>query len=326
MKSGLVSVIIPSRQPEYLQRTVDSLLERARGDVEVIVVFDGIWPRPPLKTDSRVSIVRQGTIHDNFGMRAAINTGMSLATGEYVMKLDEHCLMDEGWDEKLKADCEDDWVVVPRRYRLDAEKWDLTTNHGDKRPPVDYMSIAYPYSTPFDRRSGLYGGVIDKKRYSERKDIEIDETFSMQGSCYFTKKAYWDKLFPDGMDEEHYGSFNHEAQEIHFKAQLSGGKLIVNKKTWYAHLHKGSKGKGYGFSREQYKKHEWEKEKARRYAMDYWLTTKDWRYDFAYLIDKFDPPGWPENWQEQILIDAKNDWRYHPEKQPSEWIDNEKQD
>lgn len=314
-----VSVIIPSRSPEYLQRTVDDVLNKAKGEVEVIVVFDGIWPDPMLKPDDRVRIIHQGTIHNSPGMRAAINAGMSMAELDYVMKLDEHCLMAEGWDEALKADCQDDWVMVPRRYRLDAEKWDLTTNtEGDRRPPVDYMYIAYPYERPYDRRCGLYGGGIDQERYRARKRLEIDETMSMQGSCYFMKKKLWfDLIHP--MDDVNYGPFNHEAQEIHFKVQLSGGKLMVNKKTYYAHLHKGKKGKGYGFSNEQYKKHETAKEKARRYCMDYWLNTKDYKYDFAWLIDRFNPPGW-ENWQERIKKDEPNDWRYHPEKQPSEWV------
>lgn len=322
----MISVVIPSRVSTYLQKTIDDVLEKADGEVEIIVVLDGYWPDPALKDDPRVKIVHQGTIHNNLGMRAAINVGMALAEGEYVMKLDEHCMMDRGWDAKLTADIEDDWIVVPRRYRLDADAWELTTKtENDKRPPVDYMFIAYPYERPFDRRCGLYGGGIDLNRYYQNKNVEIDETMSMQGSCYFAKKSYWQKLFPDGMDDVNYGKFNHEAQEIHFKAQLSGGKLMVNKKTWYAHYHKGKNGKGYGFSREQYRQHEWDKEKARRYALDYWLTTQDYEHDFGWLIDKFWPiPGWPENWRDKIKEDEKNDWRYHPDKQPSEWI-NEKQ-
>lgn len=310
-----VSVIIPSRVDTYLQKTIDDLLAKAEGWVEIIVVLDGYWTDPVLKNDPRVKIVHQGTIHDNLGMRAAINAGMSLAEGEYVMKIDEHCMVDQGWDTKLKADCEDDWMVIPRRYRLDPDKWEVIE---DGRPPIDYMYIAYPYERPYDRRCGLYGGGIDKQRHIDRKDELIDDTMSWQGSCYFLKKAYWDKLLHP-MDDENYGKFNHEAQELGFKVQLSGGRLVVNKKTWYAHWHKGKSGKGYGFSREQYKKHETDKEKARRYAIDYWLTTKDYKHDFAWLIEQFNPPGW-DNWQERIKTDEPNDWRYHPEKQPSEWV------
>src|SRR3990167_3919583 len=310
MKNGL-SVIIPSRQPEYLQKTIDDLLLKARGEIEVIVVLDGYWPEPMLRDDQRVKIIHQGAVHDNPGMRAAINAGMSVADGEYVMKIDEHCMMDEGFDEKLKADCQDNWLVTPRRYRLDAENWKVVD---DGRPPVDYMYIAYPYESPYDPRCGLYGGKIDQQRHA-RTD-EIDDTMSMQGSCWFLKKSYWDSL-SHPMDDENYGAFNHEAQELHFKVQLSGGRFVVNKKTWYAHYHKGSSGKGYGFSREQYRKHETAKERARRYCMNFWLGNKwDKRiHDFEWLIEQFSPPGW-ENWQERIKEDAKHDWSKDPSKQP----------
>ena len=55
--------------------------------------------------------------------------------------------------------------------------------------------------------------------------------------------------------DEKYGPFTQEAQEISNATWLSGGRVMVNKKTWYAHYHKGHRGKGYGFSNEQYKKH-----------------------------------------------------------------------
>jgi glycosyltransferase involved in cell wall biosynthesis len=317
----MLSILIPSRQAEFLQRTIDDLLTKAEGEVEIIVSLDGYWPNPMITGDKRVKILHQGTIHNNKGMRAAINAAVNIAKGEYIMKVDEHVMMDQGYDVKLIADCEDDWIVVPRRYRLDAENWQLVK---DGRDPIDYMYIAYPYERPYDRRCGLYGGGIDKQRHIDHKDLLIDETMSWQGSCYFMKKAYWEQLFPNGLDDVNYGAFNHEAQEIGFSCQLSGGKLMVNKKTWYAHLHKGKSGKGYGFSREQYKKHETDKEKARRYAMNYWLTTQDYEHDFGWLIDKFNPPGWPDNWREQIKTDAEKDWSRDPSKQPSEWIELEK--
>jgi hypothetical protein len=35
-----VSVIIPSRTPDYLKQTVDDLLSTAAGDIEIIVPLD----------------------------------------------------------------------------------------------------------------------------------------------------------------------------------------------------------------------------------------------------------------------------------------------
>lgn len=306
----MLSIIIPSRQAEFLQKTIDDLLLKAEGEVEVIVVLDGYWTT--LTDEPRLRIIHQGVQHDNWGMRAAIDAGMSLARGEYVMKIDEHCLLDQGYDVKLMADCDDEMVVIPRRYRLDADNWSIIE---DGRPPVDLMYIEYPYLVPFDRNQGLHGEI-----WKQTSEELIEDTPTMQGSCYFMKKSYWAKLFPDGMDEANYGKFTQEAQEISMKAWLSGGRVVTNKKTFYAHFHKGARGKGYGFSNEQYRRHEADKEKGRRYAIDYWLATRDYEHDFGWFINRFpDMPHW-ENWRERIIKDAEHDWSRDPSRQPSEWL------
>jgi glycosyltransferase involved in cell wall biosynthesis len=305
----MLSIIIPSRQQQYLQQTIDDLLSKARGEVEVIVVLDGYWPDPMLKSDRRVILVHHGTIHDAPGMRGSINTGIAVAKGEYIMKIDEHCMMDEGYDLKLAADIEDDWVVIPRRYRLDPDNWKLIE---DGRPPIDYMYLAYPYERLGDKTCGLHGDEW-RDRYRARKDILIDETMSWQGSCYFVKRAYWLKLFPDGLDDVNYGPFTQEAQEIGNKVWLSGGKLMVNKKTWYAHYHKGKRGKSYNFSNEQYRQHMSGTEKGRLFCIDYWVNDQwpERKHDFAWLLEHFAPvPTWPENWREQIVIDKEKEAEY----------------
>lgn len=313
----MLSIIIPSRQPEFLQKTIDDLLAKAEGEVEIIVCFDGIWPETMLKNDPRVVIFHHGEVHNNVGMRGSINAGMQLARGEYVMKCDEHTMMSKGYDLLLAADCKDDWVVIPRRKRLDPEKWELIE---DGRPPVDYMYVEYPYLKPFDKTQGLHGA--EWKR-PERSDILVDDTPTMQGSCYFMKKSYWDKLFPDGLDDENYGTFTQEAQEISNKAWLSGGRVVVNKKTWYAHFHKGKNGKGYGFSREQYKKHLVGTEKGRVYSINYWLTTKDFKYDWNWFVtEKFpEMPGWSKDWQQRVAQDKDKDFSktYEKEGYKPEW-------
>ena len=98
----MVSVVIPARYEQYLQQTVSSLLDRARGDLEVIVRLDGYWPDPILEDAPNVHLIHRS---EQMGMRSAINTGMRLAQGEFVMKLDGHCLMDEGFDVKVAKDC-----------------------------------------------------------------------------------------------------------------------------------------------------------------------------------------------------------------------------
>jgi len=315
----MLSVIIPSRSPQYLKRTVQELLDKADGAIEVIVCLDGIWPEAGEMPadDPRVTIFHHGEQHDNVGMRGSINAGMRLARGDYVMKCDEHTMVDRGYDLKLAADCGETDVIIPRRKRLEPETWTLIE---DGRPDIDYMYVEYPYLKPFDKTQGLHGA--EWKR-SDRDDILIDETPTMQGSCYFMKRSYWNELFPDGLDDENYGTFTQEAQEISNKAWLSGGRVLVNKKTWYAHFHKGRKGKGYGFSNEQYKKHLLGTEKGRLYSINYWLTTKDFKYDWNWFItEKFpDMPGWSADWRERVERDREQDFSktYEKEGYKPEW-------
>lgn len=298
----MLSVVIPSRSPQYLQRTVDDLLEKAGGEIEIIVVLDGIWHQ--LKDDPRVVVIHHGEVHNNIGMRGSINLGMAIARGDYVMKVDEHTMVGKDFDLILSADCEDNWVVVPRRRRLEPDTWELIE---DGRPPVDYMKLDYPYAKPHDKTQGLHGAE-DRKRYEERKDIMVDDLMTMQGSAYYMKKSYWDELFPNGLEDDKYGPFTQEAQEISNKAWLSGGQVKVNKNTFYAHFHKGKRGKGYGFTTEQYKRHAEQNEKGRIYCIEYWLNTKDYVHNFKWLIDKFQPDGWPDNWEERVKIDREKDY------------------
>ena len=311
-----VSVIIPSRNEEFLQKTIDDLLAKAKESIEVIVALDGYWPKTLLKDDPRVIIFHQGTIHNSRGMRASINDGVALSKGKYIMKTDEHCMFDEGFDVKLKADCKDNWVVVPRRKRLEPESWTLIE---DGRSDIDYMYVEYPYLKPYDKTQGLHGA---EWRRPDRANILIDDTPTMQGSCYFMHKIYWDKLFPNGLDDVNYGTFTQEAQEISMAAWLSGGRVIANKKTFYAHFHKGKRGKGYGFSNEQYRKHMEGTEKGRLYCIEKWLYTREYKHDFDWFInEKFpDMPGWEGNWRKRLEIDKNKD--YSKLENKKSWFEN----
>jgi glycosyltransferase involved in cell wall biosynthesis len=267
----MLSVTIPSRVEKYLQKTVDDILSKAVEETEVIVVFDGYTPKNPIQGARTYSL-------DKVGMRACINKGMVEAKGEYVMKCDEHCMFDKGFDVKLKDDCKDNWCVIPRRYRLDADNWKFLE---DDRPPVDYMYISVI--------DGVMHGWKDLERYDKNKDILIDDTMSFQGSCYFMKRDYWfDLIHP--MDDGNYGPFANEAQEIGNKVWLSGGEVKVNKKTWYAHWYRTKN--MYSFTNEEQRQFNRDLEKGRRYCTDFWLNNRWPRAKFSYkwLVEKFNPP------------------------------------
>jgi glycosyltransferase involved in cell wall biosynthesis len=302
MIKGLLSITIPSRNEQFLVKTVDDLLSKAEGLIEIIVVCDGVWADVSKLTDKRIRIIHHGTIRESKGMRASINAGMAIVQGEYVMKIDGHCMMSQGYDKELIktiTDAKEDathWVVIPRRHRLDPDKWEIA-NGG--KPPIDYMMIDYPQRKFNGRGIGLHGHIWNE-RYFERKNIMIDETMDGQGSFYFMTRKHWDDFFGK-LDDDKYGPFAQEAEEVCLKTWFSGGKVVVNKNVWYAHLHKGKRGKNYGFSNEQYRQFTASIEKGRLYCNDYWINTKDYKYDFEWLIERFMPiPGWEKNWKERF--------------------------
>lgn len=284
-----VSVIIPSRNEQFLSQTIDDLFVKATGDIEVIAVLDGYWPEPPLKNYDNLILVHRP---EPQGMRPAINSAANIAKGKYLMKCDAHCMFAEGFDEVLQADCNDNWVVIPRRYSLDAENWTILETG---KAPIDAHYLRYPYH---DLTHIAMHGTVWNDRQRERQDILIDDEMSSQGSCWFMSKThFWDCL--DGLHAFGYGPFVQEFQEIGNKTWLSGGAVKINKKTWYAHLHKGKRyGRGYfiGSKEVQY---------GNRYSVNYWMENKwpDRKYDLKWLIDKFWPvPTWPENWIEHAKL------------------------
>jgi len=113
-----LSVVIPARNEEYLQKTIDDIVFNAKGDTEVIAVLDGYTTN--IREHPKVKVIHHETAT---GQRASTNEGVMVSTAKYVMKADGHCAFDVGFDVKLMADCEYDWTVVPLMYNLHVFDW-----------------------------------------------------------------------------------------------------------------------------------------------------------------------------------------------------------
>jgi glycosyltransferase involved in cell wall biosynthesis len=284
MEKGRVSVIIPSRNEQFLPQTLTDVLSKARGDIEVIVVLDGYWPNPPLAQDSRIKTLHYGVAQ---GMRPAINAAAKMASGEFFLKMDAHVMWDEGYDLKLKNDYhERNWVLTARRYALDPEAWKIDPQN--KKYPIDYHYLCEPYERHGDSTPGLHGTAWTERR-DARKHIMLDDEMTSQGSGWFMSREHWEqRLAP--LEIEKYGVFWHEFQEIGMKTWLGGGAVKVTKNTWYAHLYKGARyGRGYstrGMGHEE----------GTNFCTDFWMNDR-WPKavrTMRWFIEKFWPvPTWP---------------------------------
>ena len=157
---------------------MDDIFTKARGKIEVIVILDEndqkLTPRPNLIVKKKVG---------RPGLRSAMNQAIDATSGKYIMKTDAHCMFSVGFDKILKADMEDNWVVIPRRYSLIPESWSINPS----RPIIDYEYFVFPWVPEI---GSLKTGGKWYQRAQDRKELLIDEDMAFQASCWFTTKEH----------------------------------------------------------------------------------------------------------------------------------------
>lgn len=316
-----LSVLIPARNEMFLAKTVENILENIRGNTEIIVVLDGVWADPPLKDDPRVTIIYH---NKSVGQRKATNEACKLARGKYVMKIDAHCAVDEGFDVKMIKEMEghDDWTMLPTMYNLHAFNWkckkcgnewyqsptpiecQLPGENKGKNPDCDSKDFERNiiWKPRNGRRSECYRFDTQPHFQYHRDQMkkqtgDIVETMSAQGSCFMlTKKRYWEL----DISEERFGSWGQQGIEVAIKTWLTGGRLVTNRKTWYAHMFR-TQGGDFGFP---YKHEPGQLDDARKYSRELIFENKikNQTRPFSWLLEKFAPlPDWHDPKNKELL-------------------------
>jgi len=113
-----------------------------------------------------------------------------------------------------------------------------------------------------------------------------------------TRGKYWEL----NLNDEEFGSWGSQGIEIACKFWLSGGRVLVNKKTWYAHCFrtKAVFGFPYQLSGRQV-------ESAKKRARELFFNRK-WEKQtkpLSWLVEKFNPPGWSEEDLKALKADEK---------------------
>jgi hypothetical protein len=226
-----LSVIIPSYKDPMLHKTINDLLEKSElGDqLEIIPVLDGYWPEKPIIQDPRVKVVHLG---QNRGMRGAINAGIAVSKGEFFMRLDEHCMFGQGYDRILTEDCEPNQIMTARRFFLDPIKWEVMDTK--LHHPVDCEKLVIQNVEPGVRK---FSGQRWDSRAKKFENVPILESQAMQGSMWIIPRKWWDEHIGE-LQVEGYGPLIQDSVEVCMKTWKNGGKLMVNKKTWFAHKHR----------------------------------------------------------------------------------------
>lgn len=298
-----LAVVIPARNERWLNLTVADVLEHRTADTEVIVILDGEWPEVPLPQHERLTVV---FLPESIGQRAATNLGIRIADARFVMKLDAHCSVAQGFDAELIKAAGELWtntIQIPAQHNLHVFDWVCACGQRiyqgptpDKcsacggamtrevvwKPRRGVRTTAWRFDS--DLKFQYFGDFANRP---EGKG-ELTETMSCLGACWFIERDWFLSL--GGLDERH-GSWGQMGTELACKAWLSGGRMVTNQRTWFAHMFR-TQGGDFSFP---YPLSGKDVEAARRHSRKLWLED-GWPQatrPLSWLIDHFAPvPGW----------------------------------
>jgi hypothetical protein len=298
-----LSILIPSRKEAFLEHTIRDILTHIEADTEVIVIMDEEDPAPPPVIDPRVTFIYHPS---SIGQRGGTNEAARASRAKFIMKCDAHCAFDQGFDRKLMEEFEYDWTVVPRMYNLHVFNWkcnecDNETYQGPQPEKCEEcgnttFEQVMVWQPRRNRKSDFarFDNTMRFRYWGEfghrpEGEPDIADLMCHVGACWMMhRERFWEL---GGCDEAH-GSWGQMGVEVSCKTWLSGGRQVVNKRTWYAHMFRTQPGFGfpYNISGRQVNK-------AREYSRDLWMNDKwpqatrtlDW------LLEHFRPvPTWHE--------------------------------
>jgi len=297
----------------FLAKTIEDILKNIEADTEIIAVLDGAWADPPIPQHDRVNVIY---LPKAIGQRAATNLACKIAKGKYVMKVDAHCSFDKGFDRKMIEAFKktgDNVIMVPimrnlwafdwKCYRCGWKKYQGPTpkrcpDCGDSRyirKKMMWIGKHNPQSTSYCFDSEPHFQYFEDYKHREvyikdKKEKGLTETMSLQGSCFMmTRDKYWELNICD----ESFGSWGNQGIETSCKMWLSGGRVLVNHKTWYAHMFR-TQGGDFSFPYEQ-RGQTVSRTKHKVKDLIWGNKIPNQKRPLSWLIERFMPiPGWSD--------------------------------
>lgn len=312
MNSYDLSILIPARNEKYVANTVADILKNKRGRTEIIIGLDGAWAEPGLPDHDDVKLLY---LPESIGQRGMQNKLARLSNAKYLAKVDAHCAFSEGFDVELLKTFEelgDNITVAPLMKNLHAFDWKcmkcgkrtyqgpkLTScedcdNTTDFREKIVFAPRhRTPNSTSYRFDSDLHFQYFNE--WKEKQVGDLVESMSLQGSFFMcTADRYWSLPLCD----ESWGSWGQQGSEVAIKTWLSGGRVIINKRCWYAHLFRTQAGFSFPYPQSGSGQ-----QRARDICNDIFKNNK-WQHQtlpLSWLVEKFWPvPGWTADELETI--------------------------
>lgn len=204
-----LSILIPSKNEPYLQKTIDDIFEHAEGDFEVLIGLDE-WDGDVHKLPSpRGGKLKYHGYKKSVGQRRLTNELAREAKGEYVMKIDAHVSFSQGFDTALLSEIDNKTILAPLLLVLDPITWAVN----GKKQMAQFR--------------------FDNNFVMQHADGDVGETMCLQGSAWMISK---ENYFKWNVCDETLGSWGGQAVELGIKAYLNGGVCKTTRSAYYGHV------------------------------------------------------------------------------------------
>lgn len=209
----MITVIIPTVNDAYLEKTIINISDAAIEPLEIIVVDDG--SEIPVKNDFLTKHIGRIIRHEKtLGRRVSINEAAREANGSHLFILDAHCSMSDGWDAKMLESCPEKGIVV--------------------------SCIQDMYGESYELRPGIYSHVYLNRGYEEkwwnRKSVKTTEEMMCFTGCSWLipKEYYWQC----GGYDESLGQYGWDGPEWACKVWMghNPGKVLLRSDVLCGHV------------------------------------------------------------------------------------------
>jgi len=278
-RSKELSILIPSRNEEFLHKTIEDILEHSEVDTEIIVGLDGWEYSTHIYDHPKITWIYEPI---SLGQRAMTNKLAKMATGKYVAKVDAHCSFAQGFDRQLLKDIDENTILTPMLMRLHAFDWKcklcgLRARQDIKptcHPDLDKEVVWQIEPKPFTSKYYFDSNLVFQYAPQEEHTTELVDTMALQGSFFMLSKEKYQEL---NICDESLGSWGFQGVETACKGWFNGMRVATTTNTYYGHMFRTS---DIPYPRPQ------KDIDAVQEKMKTWFKDKDLKW----LVEKFDYP------------------------------------
>ena len=210
-----LSILVPSRDEELLEKTIEDILLHIEGETEVLVGLDG-WSQPIGDEDLYLAQFKyKGKVHfvksvKGIGQRAITNALAKASKAKYLLKCDSHVSFQQGFDKIMVSEMDNRTILAPLMGVLEPNSW---TINGNK------MTSRYGFDTNLIMQY--------------LPNTEELETPCLQGSAFMINK---ENYFKWGLDDESLGSWGQQGVQLGILAYLNGGRCLTTRNAYFGHV------------------------------------------------------------------------------------------